>query len=234
MPKKSFALSTNNWEALRLIKDQLNTECGKVTSWQKAFDHIISFYKKGGGYCGEQMDSKGKNLAKSILAIPKLPSVPKSPKSPPKPLKPPQIHSKKSKGMVLPKINIAIPTLKGNKPPAGKKGKDYSVDEDFDLGIPAAPKKKPIILKIDNKKLQDLAKKETKATKFILIECQICGSEPIMMPVPQKLVLDAKEPVVDVTFIHGDPEHVVVAQLDHDFQVRRRRASWIVYEKDFQ
>ncbi len=38
------------------------------------------------------------------------------------------------------------------------------------------------------------------------------------MPVPKKLVLDAKEPVVDVSYVHGDPQHVVVAQLDHDFQ----------------
>ena len=55
-----------------------------------------------------------------------------------------------------------------------------------------------------------------------------------MMPVPKSLVLDASEPVVDVTYAHGDPEHVVVAQLDHDFQVRRRRASHIVYEKDYK
>ena len=54
-----------------------------------------------------------------------------------------------------------------------------------------------------------------------------------MMPVPKDLVLTASEPVVDVSYIHGDPEHVLVAQLDHDFQVRRRRASWVVYEKDY-
>ena len=104
---------------------------------------------------------------------------------------------------------------------------------EIDLSIPAPPIKKAIKIKLDSKQLGELAKKETEETKYILIECQICGDAPIMMPVPKTLVLDASEPVVDVSYIHGDPEHVLVAQLDHDFQVRRRRASWVVYEKDY-
>ncbi len=55
-----------------------------------------------------------------------------------------------------------------------------------------------------------------------------------MMPVPKKEILNAKEPVVDIAYTHGTPEHVVVAQLDHDFQVRRRRACEVVYEKDYK
>ena len=102
-----------------------------------------------------------------------------------------------------------------------------------DLGIPLPPKKKAIKIEMSTGQLNKLSRKETTETKFILIECQICGSRPIMMPVPKHLVLDAKEPVVDVSYIHGDPTHVLVAQLDHDFQVRRRRASWVVYEKDY-
>ncbi len=102
-----------------------------------------------------------------------------------------------------------------------------------DLGIPPPPKKKAIKIETSVGQLKKLSRKETAETKFILIECQICGNKPIMMPVPKHLVLDAKEPVVDISYIHGDPTHVLVAQLDHDFQVRRRRASWVVYEKDF-
>ena len=102
-----------------------------------------------------------------------------------------------------------------------------------DLGIPLPPKKKAIKLEVSTGQLKKLSRKETSETKFILIECQICGHKPIMMPVPKHLVLHAKEPVVDVSYIHGDPTHVLVAQLDHDFQVRRRRASWVVYEKDY-
>ena len=105
--------------------------------------------------------------------------------------------------------------------------------KEIDLSIPLPPMKKAIKIKLDSKQLGELAKKETEETKYILIECQICGDAPIMMPVPKTLVLDATEPVVDVSYIHGDPEHVLVAQLDHDFQVRRRRASWVVYEKDY-
>ena len=105
--------------------------------------------------------------------------------------------------------------------------------DEIDLSIPPPPMKKAIKIKLSSSRLKDLAKKETEETKYILIECQICGSAPIMMPVPKTLVLDASEPVVDVSYIHGDPEHVLVAQLDHDFQVRRRRASWVVYEKDY-
>ena len=102
-----------------------------------------------------------------------------------------------------------------------------------DLGIPLPPKRRAIKIDVSTDQLKKLSRKETLDTKFILIECQICGQKPIMMPVPKRLVLDAKEPVVDVSYIHGDPTHVLVAQLDHDFQVRRRRASWVVYEKDY-
>ena len=129
----------------------------------------------------------------------------------------------------LPKQQKALKEISGST-----KLKKPKIDmSEIDLSIPPPPMKKAIKIKLDNKQLGELAKKETEETKYILIECQICGSAPIMMPVPKTLVLDASEPVVDVSYIHGDPEHVLVAQLDHDFQVRRRRASWIVYEKDY-
>ena len=129
----------------------------------------------------------------------------------------------------LPQPQKTLKSISGSS-----KLKKVKIDaNEIDLSIPPPPMKKPIKIKLDSKQLGELAKKETEETKYILIECQICGNAPIMMPVPKALVLDASEPVVDVSYVHGDPEHVLVAQLDHDFQVRRRRASWIVYEKDY-
>ncbi|MHA1673606.1 MAG: hypothetical protein ACTSYI_08250 [Promethearchaeota archaeon] len=128
-------------------------------------------------------------------------------------------------------IKSPLPPIKlPNSPGKGKKDNLH----DDSLGIPAAPPKKPLKIDIKSKDLKILARKETKDVKYILIECNKCGSKPILMPVPKKLVLEAVEPVVDISYIHGDPEHVVVAQLDHDFQVRRRRVSEIVYEKDYK
>ncbi len=137
------------------------------------------------------------------------------PENPPSPVSPPR----------------GTPKMKGKKHLPKKSPKVKLSAED--LGIPPPPKKKAIKIEVSTGQLKKLSRKETAETKFILIECQICGSKPIMMPVPKHLVLDAKEPVVDVSFIHGEPTHVLVAQLDHDFQVRRRRASWVVYEKDY-
>ncbi|MHA1610810.1 MAG: hypothetical protein ACTSVZ_04110 [Promethearchaeota archaeon] len=124
----------------------------------------------------------------------------------------------------LPPIKLPNSSGKGNN----------TLLQDDSLGIPAAPPKKPLKIDIKSKDLKILARKETKDVKYILIECNKCGSKPILMPVPKKLVLEANEPVVDVSYIHGNPEHVVVAQLDHDFQVRRRRVSEVVYEKDYK
>ena len=53
------------------------------------------------------------------------------------------------------------------------------------------------------------------------------------MPVPRKFIQNSPLPVTDVTYVHGNPEHALTAQLDKDFAVRRRRASNIVYEKDY-
>lgn len=105
---------------------------------------------------------------------------------------------------------------------------------DVDLGIISPPKKKPLKIHAESEKLVELTKKETADTKYVLIECNICGARPISMPVPKQLVTNASEPVVDISYCHGDPKHVIVAQLDHDFQVRRQRTSWIVFEDDYK
>ena len=101
------------------------------------------------------------------------------------------------------------------------------MSDDKDLGIPAVPMKKPIVVKQGAR-----LRKDTDQTKFVLIECQICNTT-INMPVPKKFILNSPLPVTDVTYIHGSPQHAITAQLDKDFAVRRRRASMIVYEKDY-
>ena len=75
-------------------------------------------------------------------------------------------------------------------------------------------------------------RKDTTETKFVLIECQICD-KTISMPVPRKIIQNSTLPLTDVTYIHGNPQHAITAQSDKDYAVRRRRASQIVYEKDY-
>lgn len=94
------------------------------------------------------------------------------------------------------------------------------------LGIPDIPMKKAIVVK------KGAIRKDTEQTKFVLIECQLCN-RTISLPVPRNIILESSLPVTDVTYIHGDPQHALTAQLDKDFAVRRRRASQIVYEKDY-
>lgn len=97
---------------------------------------------------------------------------------------------------------------------------------DDDLGIPAIPIKKAIVVK------KGVVRKDTETTKFVLVECQICD-KTINMPVPRDIIKKSPLPVTDITYIHGEPQHALTAQLDKDFAVRRRRVSEIVYEKDY-
>ncbi|MHA1109825.1 MAG: hypothetical protein ACTSRE_01890 [Promethearchaeota archaeon] len=97
---------------------------------------------------------------------------------------------------------------------------------DKDLGIPDIPMKKAIVVKKGN------IRKDTEQTKFVLIECQICN-KTISMPVPRKIIQNSTLPVTDVAYIHGNPQHALTAQLDKDYAVRRRRASQIVFERDY-
>ncbi|UYP46363.1 hypothetical protein NEF87_002648 [Candidatus Lokiarchaeum ossiferum] len=206
MSKKTISINSVLWKRMNALKNELNENSKKVYHWNDTIEHILNHYTNN----KEQLKEK-KN------AIPT----------------PPQKSIRKPSKPSLPPLNISIPAPK--LPNLTKKGKNPIMSkENLNLSIPAPPKKKAIVLDVSPEKLEELAKKETKDTRYIMIECQICGNIPILMPVPKALVLDAKEPVVDVSYIHGDPQHVIVAQLDHDFQVRRRRASWVVYEKDYK
>ena len=96
---------------------------------------------------------------------------------------------------------------------------------DEDLNIPPLPKKKIITpksgeLNFDVPNLEEIVKKDTDLIKNILVEDTI-DNKNIIVPVPRELVVNSKDPVVEITFITGEPQHAVVIQVDHDFQVRR-------------
>ena len=79
---------------------------------------------------------------------------------------------------------------------------------------------------------KDLGIPEIPMKKVIVVDCEICN-KTLSMPVPRDAILKSPLPVTDITYVHGDPEHALVAQIDKDFAVRRRRASLIVFEKDY-
>lgn len=210
MVKKDFNLSPSTIAQLKIAKDGLEKQSNKPLPWEDVFSAVLKNFNSG--------SSKTPNspLQANIpaLALPQNPTVAK-------------------KGLPKMEINIPMPGV-GKKMAALSLAPTDNGNEDPDLGIPTVPRKKAITISADMKKLEELAKRETAETKFILIECAICGAQPIIMPVPKHLVLNASEPVVDVTYCHGEKKHVIVAQLDHDFQVRRQRASWIVFEENFK
>ncbi len=103
--------------------------------------------------------------------------------------------------------------------------------KEIDLSIPPIPEPKKI--KIDLKLKDEPMRKDTAETKWILIDCEMCGDKVIQMPVPRDYILKSPLPVTDVGYVHGEPQHCIVAQLDKDFEVRRRRCCKITFEKDY-
>ncbi len=211
MATRKFAIKPPTWKKLRKIKDRLNAENGRVIPWDEAFQYILKYFKMGGGIIYKAEEELGGKT-------------------------PYQVKERQAKGLKAPKIppkKIEAPKIPPQGGDAGNKSKKPTELEaaDNDLNIPSVPMKDPIKFKASKKQLKEMEEKETEDIKYILIECQICGDRPISMPVPKKLVEEAKVPVVDVSYVHGDPKHVVVAQLDHDYQVRRRRASRVIFEE---
>lgn len=210
MVKKYININQTNWDKLKLIKSDLKSRKNKNLSWNNIFEDILGNFDSS----NTKEAPKPQKIQNPTINVP-LPPIPLIP------------SSNKS----IPQIKLTIPTPTVKNPGINTNSiQNELIESDMDLNIPLPPKKKPIQLSSDMQMLSDLAKKDTPETKYILIECPICGEKPIMMPVPKKYVLESKEPVVDVSYIHGNPKHSIVAQLDHDFQVRRRRASQIVFE----
>jgi hypothetical protein len=118
---------------------------------------------------------------------------------------------------------------------AGQIGKTPTEQEKFeeeDMSAPSVPLKKKMSIPVlgNAKDLEELAKKDTPTIKFVISDCEICKKN-VIVPVTRKLIESSKEPVTDISFLHGNPQHILVLQLDRDFQVRRRRVSPVVFEE---
>ncbi|MBA7567290.1 hypothetical protein ES708_08999 [subsurface metagenome] len=156
---------------------------------------------------------------KSPPGISKLP--PKLPKLPSIPAR----NASKIPGIKRPKN---VPKKKA----ATHDHKNTEMDEELDIPMPPLRKISPSKIaksRADSPDSTKTPKSPPKKGKLrrILADCPICD-KILHMEIPENFVSDAEEPVVELTYLHGTPQHSLVVQLDHDFQVRRRRASWVV------
>lgn len=232
MTKKELSLSAATWAKLKLIKDSLSKKDDKkIPSWESCFDELFRCYEIGKG----KISPSSNDPLKPNIPVPNIredsPAI-ASPKLPPMKINLPTPKLAAPK-IAAPQIALGTPIIKSTNS-AGTTSVSEFGEESIDLNIPPPPKKKAMTITADMKTMQDLASRETAEMKYILIECSICGLAPIAMPVIKKYVLDAKEPVVEITYIHGNPKHAIVAQLDHDFQVRRNRPSKAIFEDEIK
>jgi hypothetical protein len=177
------------------------------------------------------LKEKGKSLDKPVPPSPKLPVLPPTERDS-------SIGDKGKAVASIPKMNIDLTKKSAEFASTGKSekladGEEFGMDEDFD--IPVVPLKKKMTPKVSDMKLDiaeadKLKSMDTQQTKHIVIDCPICNKN-LIMPIPRKIVNEAKEPVVEFSYVHGKPSHVLVAQIDHDYDVRRRRASWVAFEE---
>lgn len=139
------------------------------------------------------------------------------------------------------KITLSAPKLPNDKVQKTKQGeiqpstqsqlknKDAIEYVDEDLGIPKVPMKKAVKVSVKDIDSEIDLKEENPDIKIILSECQICNNI-VRVPVPKKEVENSNLPVVEISFIHGNPPHSLVVQLDHDFAVRRNRAGSVIFQ----
>jgi hypothetical protein len=120
--------------------------------------------------------------------------------------------------------------------------KDYSTKENEDLGIPSVPEppKKKDKLTIDSPDLapdvlERIKKVESPNMKVVLVNCERCKAV-IPIPVPKKVVIESRIPIVPISYIHKNLEHqdqhCITIHLDHDFDIRRQRLSDVVIAPD--
>jgi hypothetical protein len=112
---------------------------------------------------------------------------------------------------------------------------DSESESETELFIPGIPTKKASSAKIENIELEipdfnEIAKKDTPEVKHVVVEDYYCN-KMVVVPVPRYLVLDSKEPVVEISYIMHTPSHALIIQLDHDFQIRRQRSTPVIFQK---
>jgi hypothetical protein len=101
--------------------------------------------------------------------------------------------------------------------------------DDLDIPIPPPPIIKQLNPEISPLVFSDQRFADDPRYNHIFVKCDLCGGN-IGVPVPKDVVLNSELPVVPVTYVHG-PEgdhHAILIHVDHDFQVRRRRFSYLV------
>ncbi len=107
------------------------------------------------------------------------------------------------------------------------------MENDLEDDIPAVPMPKAKQVDIGMSQLVFNNNRYVNDSNYthVLVECELCGGV-IKMPVPTTFVKDSKLPVVPVTYVHGERgiRHPILVYLDHDFQVRRTRLSYLVEE----
>lgn len=120
--------------------------------------------------------------------------------------------------------------------------KSYSTKENEDLDIPTVPEppKKKNTLTIDSPDLapdvlERIKKVQSPNIKVVLVNCERCKAV-IPIPVPKKVVIESKIPIVPVSYVHNNLEnkdqHCITIHLDHDFDIRRQRLSDVVIASD--
>lgn len=79
--------------------------------------------------------------------------------------------------------------------------------------------------------LDKMKKVESSEVKVVLVNCERC-KEVIPVPVPKRIVLNSKLPVVPVSYVHnnskGCDQHCITIYLDHDFDIRRESLSDVI------
>src|SRR5271157_702874 len=189
---------------------------------------------------------------------PVAPSTPRAPRMPPSPRTPPvpqvspapeaRVAGRGPKSLSPIKIELKKPSRLGPMKVVSNPEMDEYVDEtkvqrkgdlmyaneeeaNLDIPLPPPPKgaKEELNLEMSELVFTDDKYADDPNYQHILIMCEWCGGV-IKMPVPKDVVLSSDLPVVPVTYVHGAEgnKHALLAHLDHDFQVRRRRFSHLV------
>jgi len=102
-----------------------------------------------------------------------------------------------------------------------------------DIPPPKVAKKKKLSSPVLEAKIFSDLKFDQITHQLVIIECDRCGG-PISVPVERNMILGSPEPVVEFVYIHGKPKHCLIAQLDRNFNERRRRTADLIDEDDFR
>jgi len=129
--------------------------------------------------------------------------------------------------------------ITNDKKPKSKSIEKFELDELDVPPVPEAPKKKDKLTAnspgLSTDLLEKMKKLKSKDNKVVLVNCERCAGV-IPVPIPKKIVLTSKLPVVPVSFIHKNPmgkdQHCITVHLDHDFDIRRQRISDVVISLD--